>query len=82
MSYGPWTEGLDHAERIGRCRCLRALCLLLLGASHPLVTLLADAETDDAALDEAKAELDRLPALRRRRLLASYAELARPARAS
>jgi hypothetical protein len=58
---------------------LRALAHMLAPQSS-LVAALPAAETgDQVALDAALAELDRLPALARRRILATYAALSRPA---
>ena len=54
--------------------------LLLLGAGHWLTAALADAITEPAALIAALADLDALPALPSRRLLATLAAVL-PARA-
>jgi hypothetical protein len=52
----------------------------MLAPQSSLVAALPAAETgDQVALDAALAELDRLPALARRRILATYAALSRPA---
>jgi hypothetical protein len=76
--FGPWRDDIDKAERLARLRELRALAYLLVPNS-PLAAALKAAETgDQAALDAALAELDRLPALARRRILATYAALSRP----
>jgi len=72
---GPWSPGIDARERSARCRELRALATVYLGRSHPLTAALAIAATDDAALDAARIELAAIPALSRRRLLASYMSL-------
>ncbi len=77
--FGPWAEA-DVVEQAAVTRELRALALLLCGPSHPLTAALAAAVADPATLDHAAAELSRLPALRRRRLLATAAALWRPAR--
>jgi hypothetical protein len=77
--FGPWRDDIPADERKARLRELRALTYLLAPQS-PLVVALKAAETgDQAALDAALAELDRLPALARRRILATYAALSRPA---
>jgi hypothetical protein len=65
-------DGVSEAERMARCRELRALSLVYLGLRHPVTIALAAAVTDPAATDRALTVLDALPALRRRRLLASY----------
>jgi hypothetical protein len=78
--FDPWAIGIDPAERVAATRELRALALLLFGPDHPITLALAAAITDPAALDRAAAELYRLPALSRRRLLATYAALMRPTR--
>jgi hypothetical protein len=77
--FGPWRDDIGEAERLARLREMRVLAYLLAPKS-PLVVALKAAETgDQAALDAALAELDRLPALARRRILATYAALSRPA---
>jgi hypothetical protein len=76
--FGPWRDDLPADERKARCREMRALAHMLAPKS-PLVAALKAAEAgDQTALDAALAEIDRLPALTRRRLLASYAALSRP----
>jgi hypothetical protein len=65
----------SDTERTARCRELRALSLVYLGPHHPVTIALAAAVTDPAATDRALTVLDALPALRRRRLLASYGAL-------
>jgi hypothetical protein len=67
--------GIPEAERMARLRELRALSLVYLGLRHPVTTALAAAVTDPAETDQALTVLDALPALRRRRLLASYGAL-------
>jgi hypothetical protein len=67
----------DQLERIARIREMRALSLLLCGAAHPATVALAKAITDPTATDHALTEVDILPALRRRRLLAAYCALMR-----
>jgi hypothetical protein len=68
-------DGVPEAERTARCRELRALSLVYLGLRHPVTTALAAAVRDPAATDRALTVLAALPALRRRRLLASYGAL-------
>jgi hypothetical protein len=81
-SFGPWATGISDGERLARLRSIRALAFLLCGEAHPLVIALRDAETDPAAAALALAELDALPPLRRRRVLATYAALSAPSRRS
>jgi hypothetical protein len=66
---------LAEPERTTRLREARMAALLLLGAKHRLALALADAIADPAALVRALAELDALPALPRRRLLATLASV-------
>ena len=68
-------DGVPEAERMARCRELRALALVYCGLAHPATEALAAAITDPAMTDRALTVLDALPALRRRRLLASYGAL-------
>jgi hypothetical protein len=67
--------GVSELERQARCRELRALSLLLLGHGHAATVALAAAIADPAATDRALRLVDALPALRHRRLLASYTAL-------
>jgi hypothetical protein len=60
-------------ERLSRLREFRLASLLLLGRGHPLTSALTAAISDPALLDEALTELNALPALPRRRLLATLA---------
>jgi hypothetical protein len=65
----------SNTERAARCRELRALSLVYLGLRHPVTIALAEAIVDPSATDRALSEINTIPALRRRRLLASYAVL-------
>jgi hypothetical protein len=71
-------DGVPEAERIARCRELRALALVYCGLAHPATEALGAAIGDPAMIGRALAELDAIPALRRRRLLASYGALLPP----
>jgi hypothetical protein len=76
--FGPWCDDIPADERKARVRELRVLAHMFAPRS-PLVAALAAAETGDRiALEAALAELDRLPALPRRQLLAIYAALHSP----
>ena len=72
---------LAEPERSARLREARIAAVLLCGAKHRLALALADAIADPAALVGALAELDALPALSRRRLLATLASVL-PAKAA
>jgi len=73
--FGPWTTNISHEERIARLRSLRMASLLLYRRHVDFIDALALAETDDKWLMHARVELDRMPSLHRRRLLASYLNL-------
>ena len=78
--WGPFADGIDAAERRARLRALRQTARLLAGPrATALCQLLAQAETDPAALEPACRALDALAATDRRQILASYAALARAA---
>jgi hypothetical protein len=68
-------SGCSSAEQAARLRALRALALVYLGPAHPATIALAAAIADPSTEEEALAQIDALPALRRRRLLASYGAL-------
>ena len=76
--FGPWAPGLDAAEQRARLRALRQTARLLAGPrADGLCRLLAQAETEPAALEPASHALNTLAATDRRQILASYAALAR-----
>ena len=76
--FGPWADGLSHAERIARLRCLRAIVHMTCGSrGEAFSTCLQQAESDPAALVASVDELARLEPLDRRRVLATYAALHR-----
>ncbi|MCJ2097995.1 hypothetical protein [Methylobacterium sp. E-046] len=78
--WGPFSQGLDPAEQRARLRALRQTARLLIGPRGTnLCRLLAEAETDPAALEPACRAVDALAATDRRQILASYAALARAA---
>ncbi|HLG85980.1 MAG TPA: hypothetical protein VKZ79_02165 [Alphaproteobacteria bacterium] len=77
--FGPWVADLPELERIARLRELRALAVMYCGPAHPLAIALREAEADPEASERALEHLERLPPLRRRRVLATLAELRAPA---
>jgi hypothetical protein len=71
--FGPWATNLDAGERLVRTRSLLALSLVFARSQPAFVEALARASRgDQEALSQAFKLLDRVPALSRRRLLASY----------
>lgn len=79
-AWGPFRPDLDEAERRARLRCLRAVVHLSTGPRGTnLANLLRRAESDSTALPATIDALDRLAGLDRRHVLASYADLNRPA---
>ena len=79
FGFGPWVHK-DPIEHTAEVRELRAVAKLILGARHPLFGLLSAAVADPAALVEAEVAIRVLPALQRRRLLASAGALWAPGR--
>jgi hypothetical protein len=78
MLFGPWQPDISSAERLARCRALRALVQVFAHRFPDLADTLAVAETgDEAALRDALRLLERLPTVNRRRILGSYGDLAR-----
>lgn len=69
--------GGDAAERVARLRELRALATVFCGPSHPATAALTAAVTAPAQAAHALAEIAALPALRKRRLLATFGSLMR-----
>ena len=77
---GPCRPNIDDAERRPRLRCLRAVVHLSTGPrGQVLADLLLRAEQDDDLLPPALSALANLDPLDKRRVLASYAALNRPA---
>jgi hypothetical protein len=76
--YGPFAKGIDSVERARKLMCFAGITACHLGSGHPLVSELRLAETDDAALEHAFAMFEELPALPRRRVLATYAAIMSP----
>jgi hypothetical protein len=74
--WGPWTPNLPEPERIGRLRSLQTLVCVFAGPDHPFAAALANAETDPAAA--AWTALNTVPAVPRRKILATFAAVNRP----
>jgi hypothetical protein len=74
--WGPFVPKIGATERIARLRSLRALSLVFCRGATELHEMLQLAEHDPHQFRLAQAELNKLPALPLRRLLASYADLA------
>lgn len=80
--FGLWSTATPPAERLARLRCLRGLVRVFAGPMGERVQdELAAAEADPSRLAGALDMLDRLPAIPRRKALASFAALHRPAAA-
>jgi hypothetical protein len=77
--FGPWRPGIPENERWAGLRALAALSAVFAGMDHPVVAALRRAELEPAAAGEALALFDRLPTLRRRQVIATYARIMRPA---
>lgn len=75
-TWGPWAEAINAAERVARLRALRAFVQAFYGTNHALNHALYWAESlEQADLDAAALELERLPARDRRKILSTYAAL-------
>ncbi|WP_267360978.1 MULTISPECIES: hypothetical protein [unclassified Methylobacterium] len=80
--WGPFAPDLRPAERVERLRALRAITRLLLGpAGEGLTKLLAlsEIDPDPSTLRCAVDLINAMPSLDRRKILASYGALNRPA---
>ncbi|MGN8095421.1 hypothetical protein [Methylobacterium sp. 22177] len=78
--WGPWAAGLSDCERLARLRTLRTIVHLLLGPrGDVLERAIRCVEESAVDLDLLPAALSRLPSLDYRKVLASYAAIARPA---
>ncbi len=73
MTWGPWSPGLaDEIERWRQLCRLQGVAACLLGSQHPLISALRAAEGDGEALDAARVMFDQLPALPKRRIMATF----------
>lgn len=78
--WGPFTPDLDAAERIARCRSLRAIVHLTTGPrGETAARLLQLAERDPETLHQAARALNAMAPIDKRQVWASYAHLSRPA---
>jgi hypothetical protein len=75
LNFGPWAAGIDAAERVARLRAMRAFAMVWARPNQDFIAALARAESDPAALATAATLLNAIPALPRRRMLASYQQL-------
>jgi hypothetical protein len=75
MTWGLFTAGIDPAERLARLRSLRAMAILMCRPHGSFIDALKHAEVDADALTKAQSAFEQVPALARRHLLASYANL-------
>jgi hypothetical protein len=74
-NFGPWVRDISPAERLARLRSMRALALVHCRSHRESINTLHMAETLADALPRAFDQLECLPALRRRHLLAAYSQL-------
>jgi hypothetical protein len=71
-AFGPWLRKRADAERRAQLRSLAALSAVFVGSHNPVVRELRLAERDDGALVSAYALFEQLPAIPKRRILATY----------
>jgi hypothetical protein len=75
-NWGPFAEAINAAERLARLRALRAFLQDTHGTTHPLYRALYFAESNEPEdLQALSLELERFPALDRRKLLARWAAM-------
>lgn len=72
---GPWIDGVPDVERRCQLRCLAGLAATLCHDSATLVYWLRRAEDEPVASEEAWRLMEALPALDRRRVLATFARI-------
>jgi hypothetical protein len=78
LDFGPFVADLIEPERVARCRELRAVAVLVLGAHHPIVGLLRRAETNADAFAQAAQMIEAMPTLKMRHLLTAVAVVRAP----
>lgn len=77
-TWGPWDDKIDAAERLARLRSLRTIVTGLFGIQRPrpLIKALFLAESQEPAdLQAAYLEMERFPALDRRKVLSLYGQV-------
>ncbi len=81
MTWGPFSPALaDEIERRCQLSRLEGVTAVLLGSQHPLIAALRAAEGGGEALDAARVMFDQLPALPKRRIMATFGAVTWPAR--
>jgi hypothetical protein len=76
--FGPWTPDTPEPDRRAGLRALAALTAVFAGSSHLVVAALRRAEAEPETAGQALALFDKLPTLRRRQVLATYARIMSP----
>jgi hypothetical protein len=79
--FWPLSPDVTSVEKIAQLRALCALTAAYCGSAHELVGELGRAEYDADAAARALELFDRLPSLRRRHIIATFAAIMRPRRA-
>jgi hypothetical protein len=72
-NFGPWTAGLDPAERVARFRSLASITAVFVGSASVTVEALRRAEDGDQESAALAFKLfEALPALTKRRILSTW----------
>jgi hypothetical protein len=79
--WGPWSPAIDAGERRCQLRCLSGLIAAYRGSADPLISVLRSAESDDAVLQDAAVQFDRLPTRVLRNVVSIFGAIMRPRRA-
>lgn len=69
-----------EVERIAGCRALAGISACHVGSQHPVVDALIAAEMDVRKSAAAQAAFDKLPAIKRRRIVSTFAAIMSPSR--
>jgi class 3 adenylate cyclase len=81
VTYGPWSPSLhDEVERGKQLRSLQALVAVYMGSTSPLIAQLREAEANPGALMAASEVLDKVPSLKQRNILTTFAAITWPKR--
>ena len=75
--FGPFRDGMDDKERTAQLRTLRALVRVYFGLPE-LQRLLRIGETDCSVLPRALEMFDAVPAVKKRRILGTFAAIHKP----
>jgi hypothetical protein len=80
LPFEPFLSDVTEPDRVAGLRAFAVLIAVHCGSDHPAVSALRCAEMDASTSSQALIEFDRLPALKRRKIILTYARVISPPR--